>query len=91
MTTKQKKQERIEIRVKPGDKKLLENAAELTGLSVSTFMLNHTLKAAKSEIDSSLKIKLSNNDRNLFMKTLENPPKPNKTLKKAILNYQNKY
>ena len=86
----QMKDERLEIRVKPDDKKLLEEAATITGISVSSFVTLHSLKAAKQEIGEN-KIVLSKRDAELFVKMLENPPKANAYLKESFEDFRKKF
>jgi len=85
------KEERIELRVKPSQKKLIENAASLSGLSTSSFMLNHALIAARTELDIIHKIKLSDRDRDVFMSVMKKNQPPNKALKNAVRNFRKKY
>ncbi len=86
----QMKDDRLEIRVKPTDKQLLEEAASLCGISVSSFVTLHSLKAAKEEINTS-QVTLSKKDAELLTSMLENPPKANAALKKALAEFRKKY
>ena len=86
----QQKDDRLEIRVKPTDKKLLEEAASICGISVSSFVTLHSLKAAKEEVTSD-KITLSKKDAELLASMIENPPKANAALKTAFADFRKKY
>ena len=86
----QMKDERVEIRVKPDDKKLLEEAASMCGISISSFVTMHSLKAAKEEVSTN-QIVLSKKDAELLASMLESPPKANVALKTALSEFRKKY
>lgn len=77
----------IHIRTAPSDKSLIEKAADALGLTVSAFMLQNALKAARKELLEIEKTVLSKADANLFFATLANPPKANAALKSAFADY----
>jgi|GEM_PF-1473003 uncharacterized protein (DUF1778 family) len=79
-TDTQSREQRIEIRIRPQDKKKLEKAASVFGLSLSAFMLFNSLKAAQEGLAAQSRITLSENEWNSFMKVIEHPPRPNKAL-----------
>jgi uncharacterized protein (DUF1778 family) len=79
----QSREKRVEIRIRPQDKKLLEKAASVIGLSLSAFMISNALKAAQEGISAQSRISLNAEEWNHFMKVMENPPLPNKALKTA--------
>jgi uncharacterized protein (DUF1778 family) len=83
-----KKDNRIELRVKPEEKMLLERAAELNGANVSAFMLGVALRAARRHIAETENLMLSDQDRDLFLAALDSPPKPSAALKKAMRRLQ---
>jgi uncharacterized protein (DUF1778 family) len=78
------KEERIELRVNLEQKSIIEKAASINGLSVSSYMLSQALKSARTDIENSEIIKLTNKDRDLFLKSIENKIMPNKALKNAL-------
>ncbi len=86
-TATQSREQRIEIRIRPKDKAMLEKAASIFGLSLSAFMLSNSLRAAQEGLTTQSRITLSENEWNSFMKVLENPPRPNKALSAAIKKY----
>ncbi len=81
------KQERIELRVSKRQKALIEEAAGLTGMSLSSYMLEKALKSARQEIQDAEVIRLSDRDRELFLKVLDAAGKPNARLKKAARRF----
>ncbi len=85
----QQKDERLEIRVKPNDKKVLEEAASSCGISLSSFVTLHSLKAAKEELESN-QIVLSKKDAELLGSLIQNPPKPNAALKTLLAGFKKK-
>lgn len=92
-TTKAKKakQSRVDLRVSPEQKELLERAASIRGLSLSSYLLSNSIEAAIKDIESHEKLVLSDNDRDLFLSLMENPPEPNQALKSAMRRFQEEY
>jgi uncharacterized protein (DUF1778 family) len=85
------KDSRIDLRVTQEQKELLEKAATLRGISLSSYTLFHLLNAAKQDIEAHEKLILSDRDRDLFMSVMENPPELQGKLKTAIKKYREKY
>lgn len=80
----QTKNTRIELRIKPEDKKVIKKAAKLTGLSLSAYIISRILPSAKNDLAKAENISLNNTDRDFFFKLLSNPPSPNKVLKNLL-------
>ena len=78
VTTKEK---RIEFRVPDGAKKTIEDAAKISNISLSSYILSVVLKQAKIDLEQNEMIILNNKDRDSLMNALKNPPKPNKASK----------
>jgi uncharacterized protein (DUF1778 family) len=91
MATARKKIGMLNMRVEPIQKRLLEKAAEVSGQSVTSFVLDHALQAAHRELDEVRSYSLSLRDAQIFLSALENPPAPNAALKQAFTSYQKKY
>lgn len=72
---------RIDLRANTNEKNLLERAAELKHISLSSYILSSSLKQAQLDLIENEKLILSNKDRDLVMSVLENPPEPNEALK----------
>lgn len=85
------KSSRLDLRVTPEQKELLERAATLKGVSLSSYTLFHLIPIAKKEIEQEERLILSNQDRDLLLSTLENPPPLTGKLKEAIEEYTAKY
>jgi uncharacterized protein (DUF1778 family) len=79
-----KKEDRIDLRVDKNTKKLIEQAASIKGVSVSSFTLSSTLQAAREQISAHERLTLTNRDRDLFITAMLNPPKANTALKAAM-------
>ncbi len=71
---------RINLRTSPEAKALIERAAAIMGSTVSSFMLQNAYEAASRLVAQQETITLSNRDRDLFLKALDKPAKPNKAL-----------
>ncbi len=77
----------IHIRVAEGDKSLIEKAADSGGLTISSFMLQHSLKAARRELSEVLRTTLSKRDAETFFSALRSKLPPNEALKAAFKSY----
>ena len=75
------KEKRIEFRVPDEAKKTIEDAAKLSNISVSSYILSVVLKQAKLDLEQNEVITLNNKERDSLMRALENPPKPNDELR----------
>lgn len=78
------KNERIDLRTNDEEKKLLERAAELKHLSLSSYIITTSLKQAKIDLDEEEVLLLADQDRNRILAALENPPEPNEALKRLF-------
>jgi uncharacterized protein (DUF1778 family) len=88
---KSAKDSRIDLRVTEEQKVLLEQAASLSGVSLSAYTLLHLLPQAQQDIERQERLMLSNRDRDLFLSALENPLELRGKLKSAIAKYRDKY
>ena len=75
------KDSRVDFRVSDVQKSLLERAAEIKHLSLSSYILSSSIKQAELDIAENEMLILSNRDRDLIMSALENPPEPNEALR----------
>lgn len=76
--------ERMNLRVKPEVKARLTRAAALRNTDLTNFVTQTALREADSVIEAADLIKLSGRDYLRVLALLENPPKPNAKLRKAI-------
>jgi uncharacterized protein (DUF1778 family) len=72
---------RIDLRTSAHQKTLLEQAAELKHVSLSSYILASSIKQAQLDLAENETLLLSNRDRDLIMSVLENLPEPNDALK----------
>lgn len=82
------KNEVIHIRTAPTDKSLIEGAADAVGLTLSSFILQSALRAARREMAEIEKISFSKKDAEIFFTTLMNPNTPNEALKSAFKEHE---
>ncbi|MDW7760043.1 MAG: DUF1778 domain-containing protein [Acidobacteriota bacterium] len=74
---------RVSLRIPPEDKALLVRAVALQRTTLTDFMIRHAVEAARTLIDQSERLELSERDSRLVLELLENPPAPNARLLKA--------
>ncbi len=78
----------VMIRAAPQDKSLIEKAAEKLGLTVSSFMLQNAIRAARKELAEVERTSLTERDALSFFSALMNPPAPNAALKQAFKDFE---
>ena len=76
--------ERINVRSTIDAKNVIEQAADLLGLSVSSFMIQSSFERAKELLKSNHELKVNNADRDMLMNLLENPRPANDEMKKLM-------
>ncbi len=77
------KTERIEARVNPEVKMLIEEAANVLGVSVSNFIIGSAQARANEVIRSRYVIDLTMQQSRAFVEALLSPPGPNEALQRA--------
>jgi uncharacterized protein (DUF1778 family) len=80
--------QRLEARVTPGQKELIERAAYVQGRTVTDFMITALQDAAQRVIEESAAWKLSRQQQKTFVEALMNPPAPNQNLRVAYQRYK---
>lgn len=80
--------ERVAVRVTPEQKRLLQRVAELTGRSLTDFILSSAQAAAEETLRTRQVIELSARDAEVIMSALLNPPRPNDRMKAAARQYR---
>ena len=86
MSASSSKRERLEARITPQQKELLQEAAALEGTSLSDFVVRAQRAAEKSIRDYAV-ITLSARDSQTFVEALVEPPAPNAALRAAAEHY----
>ncbi|OGV42150.1 MAG: hypothetical protein A3F46_07135 [Legionellales bacterium RIFCSPHIGHO2_12_FULL_42_9] len=80
--------ERLETRISSDKKKLLKNAAELSGRTLTDFVVSSAYEAAVRVIQEYQQLHLTAADRDVFIQILLNPPKASNNLLKAVKGYK---
>lgn len=83
-----RKEERLEARVTPAQKQLIERAAALRGTSVTEFVVVSAQEAATSAIKDFEVLSLRNEAREVFINAILNPPAPNEAARIAAERYK---
>ena len=84
-----RKEERLESRVTPAQKRLIERAAALRGTSVTEFVVVSAQEAATSVIKDFEVLSLREEAREVFINAILNPPAPNEAARIAAERYKN--
>ena len=79
---------RIEARVSVAQKNLLQQAAALSGRTLSEFVVANAHDAARRVLAEHESIRLSREEQLAFVKALLNPPEPNARLTRAAKAYR---
>jgi uncharacterized protein (DUF1778 family) len=72
---------RLDLRVAPDEKDIIERAATLTGSNTTDFVRSTVLAAAREAIRTHEVIKLTAEGSRIFVEALINPPQPNEHLR----------
>ncbi|HXN21348.1 MAG TPA: DUF1778 domain-containing protein [Candidatus Dormibacteraeota bacterium] len=83
-----RKEERLEARVTPAQKRLIERAAALRGTSVTEFVVASAQEAATTTIKDFDVLHLRDQDREVFLNAVLNPPAPNDAARAAAARYR---
>ncbi len=79
---------RLEARISPDTKALLQKAADLEGRTLTDFVIASVQREAYRVIEQHQRLKLNIEDSEAFADALINPPEPNRSLKVAALRHQ---
>jgi uncharacterized protein (DUF1778 family) len=83
-----RKEERLEARVTPAQKRLIERAAALRGTSVTEFVVASAQEAATNTINDFDILHLRDQAREVFINAVLNPPAPNDAARAAAERYR---
>jgi uncharacterized protein (DUF1778 family) len=83
-----RKEERLEARITPAQKRLIERAAALRGTSVTEFVVASTQEAATNTIKDFDILHLRDQAREVFINAVLNPPAPNDAARAAAERYR---
>lgn len=79
---------RLEARISPETKALIQKAADLQGQTLTDFVVASVQAEAYKVIERHQSLNLSREDSEAFMEALLNPPEPNDALKSAASRYK---
>lgn len=79
---------RLEARVTDDQKALFQHAADLTGRSLTDFVVSSAQEIAARTVREREVLALSGLDRKVFLDALLNPPPPSKRLRQAASRYK---
>jgi len=79
--------ERLEARVSPETKALCQRAAEIQGSTLTEFLVNTVVEAAKATVRENEFVELTQRDRIAFVEALLNAPAPNARLQRAAARH----
>ena len=71
-----RKDDRLELRLEPSRRRLLDRAAEATGMSTSAFVLNHATEAANQVLADRTKFVLPAERWDEFVRLLDREARP---------------
>jgi uncharacterized protein (DUF1778 family) len=86
--SRSRKQQRLEARVTPDQKRLIERAAELRGTTVTEFVVASAQQAAADTIKDFEVLTLRDEARKVFVNAILNPPSPNEAARAAAQRYK---
>ena len=85
------KTERLEARITSRQKRLLSDAADLFGETVTQFVLRAAEERANMTLHDDNLFRLAEKDRVALIDALSNPPRPNKALRRGYRIYKEKF
>ena len=81
---------RFEARLSPSQKQLLQQAAALSGRTMSEFVVASAQEAAARVIEAHEAIRLTREEQHAFVASLLKPPMPNVRLRRGAATYRQK-
>jgi uncharacterized protein (DUF1778 family) len=79
---------RIEARIAPDALAVVKRAAEITGRSVSDFIVAAAQEAANRTIEETQIVRVSVEDQRAFAEAIINPPEPTPALRRAFRRHR---
>ena len=86
-----RKEQRLEARITPEQKRLIERAADLRGTTVTEFVIASAQQAAADTIKEFEVLTLREEAREVFVDALLNPPLPNQAARAAARRFKAQY
>ena len=85
------KTERLEARIRPDVKELIERAAVQLGTTVSDFVVQSCFDHAVQVVERFEMVRLSREQSKAFVEALANPPDPSPALIHAMVQYRSSF
>ncbi|MBA3632467.1 MAG: DUF1778 domain-containing protein [Acidobacteria bacterium] len=79
---------RLNFRLPPEIKERIENAALISGVTVTDFAITALAERSEEVLEKQSHRVLSDRDRDIFLAMLEDDSEPNEELKKAVEEYK---
>jgi uncharacterized protein (DUF1778 family) len=86
----QKSDARLDFRLNRQVKEVIEQAAAVSGQTLSDFAVSALYRTAKEVLEREQTTRLSNRDRDVFLAMLDSDSKPNNALKRAAKRYKSR-
>lgn len=86
--TNTRKAARLEARISRAQKRILERAAELTGNTLTGFVVTSAQQAAAAVLRDSRQLRLRDADGDVFVNALLKPPAPNPAARAAARRFR---
>jgi uncharacterized protein (DUF1778 family) len=81
---------RLDVRLDESRKRLIEQAADLLGQTVSAFTVSTLVREAEAVVARFGTLRLTDRDRDAFLSAIDKPPKPSDRLAKAAREHARK-
>lgn len=89
MPGKTQSDSRLEFRLSGNDRSLIEQAASATGQTLTEYAVSRLVRASREVLEQHQFTQMSNRDRDLFLRLIEDEAKPNAALRAAATRYKN--
>jgi uncharacterized protein (DUF1778 family) len=86
-----KNDDRLDFRLSGDAKRLIEEAAAVSGQTVKQFAVSRLLQSAEEVLERHRNIHLSARDRDLFLELLDSDAQPNEALREAAERFKREY
>jgi len=88
LTAERQRDQRLEARVRPDQKELIERAACVQGRTLTDFVVSALQEAARQAIAEHTVWKLTQEQQKVFIDALMDPPAPNQKLREAYKRFR---
>jgi uncharacterized protein (DUF1778 family) len=88
LTAARQRDQRLEARVRPDQKELIERAACVQGRTVTDFVVSALQEAARQAIAEHTVWRLTQEQQKVFIDALMDPPAPNPKLREAYKRFR---